>query len=182
MVIVLALVSALAYGTGDYCGGRATRSVQLLVVSIVTQTTSTALALALVAIDASAFPSGATVAWSIAAGLMSLTGFLTFYEALARGSMTVVAPLTAVVSAIVPVIVGMASGERPSALAIVGVLIALGAVALVSGIGGRAERRTPPRIAAMALIAGVAFGLLFVFLDRTDDGSGFWPLGISQST
>lgn len=182
MAVVLALISALSYGTGDYCGGRATRSLPLLRVSLVTQSTSASLALVAVLVQGVAFPGGADVAWSVAAGLMSLLGIFTFYEALARGSMTVVAPFTAVVSAVVPVVVGVASGERPSVLASGGVVLALVAVPLVSGVGGRAERATPRRIAALAFVAGLGFGLLFVFLDRTSDDSGLWPLAIGQVT
>lgn len=182
MAVLLALISALTYGTGDYCGGRATRSRPLLAVSVLTMSSSTVLAVVAVVIDDRPAPSGADIAWSVAAGLASLAGIFAFYEALARGSMTVVAPVTAVISAIVPVAVGLADGERPSALAFVGVGLALVAVALVSGVGGRAERPTPPRIAILALIAGLGFGLLFVFYDRTSDESGFWPLGINNVT
>jgi drug/metabolite transporter (DMT)-like permease len=96
--------------------------------------------------------------------------------------MTVVAPVTAVVSALVPVAVGVATGERPSSLALAGVVVALVAVALISGIAGRAERPTSARVAVLALVAGSGFGLLFVFLDRTSDDSGFWPLLVGQCT
>ena len=94
--------------------------------------------------------------------------------------MTVVAPITAVVSAVVPVTVGVAIGERPSAWALVGVVLALAAVALVSGMLGVADRPTAPIIAAVAVVAGVGFGLLFVFLDRTSDESGLWPILIGN--
>lgn len=182
MAIVLALISAVAYGTGDYCGGRATRSVPLLTVSVLTLSSSTVLALVAVLVDGRPFPGGDDAAWSVAAGLASLVGIFAFYEALARGAMTVVAPVTAVVSAIVPVGVGLVGGERPSVLALIGVALALLAVALVSGVGRRVERPTPRRIAVLALVAGAGFGLLFVFLDRTSDDSGVWPLAISNVT
>lgn len=180
MAVVLALISALVYGTSDYLGGRATRSAPLFAVTLVTQATTVTLAVLLVTVERAPFPGSTDIAWSVGAGLMSLVGILTFYEALAKGAMTVVAPITAVVSAVVPVAVGVATGERPSAVALVGVALALVAVALVSGVGGRAERPTRPRIAALAVAAGLGFGLLFVFLDRTSDDSGFWPLCIGQ--
>ena len=180
MAVVLALISALVYGTSDYLGGRATRGASLFAVTLVTQATTVTLAALLVTIDDAPFPAPADVAWSVAAGLSSLVGILAFYEALAKGAMTVVAPITAVVSALVPVAVGVATGERPSAVALVGVALALAAVALVSGVGGRAEQPTRPGIVALALGAGLGFGLLFVFLDRTSDDSGFWPLCIGQ--
>lgn len=182
MAIVLALFSAIVYGASDYAGGRATRSAPLLAVTLCTQATTVVLAIVLVAIAGDAVPSGSDVAWSAAAGLASLAGIFSFYEALAKGEMTVVAPITAVVSAVVPVVVGVATGERPSVLAVCGVALALAAVALISGVAGRAARPTTRRIIGLALVAGVGFGLLFVFLDRTSDGSGFWPLCIGQLT
>ncbi len=135
-----------------------------------------------IAVSGDPFPPAADVAWSIGAGLTSITAVASFYYALANGAMTIVAPITAVVSAIVPVAVGMATGERPAPLALIGVAVALVAVALISGVTRRAERVTPPQIVGLAVIAGVGFGLLFVFLDRTSDASGFWPLLIGQVT
>jgi drug/metabolite transporter (DMT)-like permease len=104
------------------------------------------------------------------------------YYALGHGAMTVVAPITAVVSAVVPVVAGVALGERPSVLATIGVATAIVAVALISGVGGRADRPTDRLTVALAVVAGAGFGLLFVFLDRTSDDSGFWPLLVGQLT
>ena len=179
---MLALFSAIVYGTSDYAGGRATRSAPLLTVTMYAQATTVSLSVALLAIAGDPFPPGSDVAWSAAAGLASLTGIVSFYEALSKGEMTVVAPITAVVSAVVPVAVGVATGERPSALAMIGVALALVAVALISGVTGRTARPSSPRILSLALVAGIGFGLLFVFLDRTSDDSGFWPLCIGQLT
>lgn len=182
MAVVLALTAALVYGVSDYCGGRATRSAPVLAVTLVTQAATVAVAIVPVALLGDPFPPAADIAWSMAAGLMSITAIVAFYFALANGAMTVVAPVTAVVSALLPVVVGVGQGERPSVLALVGVSVALMAVALISGVGGRAERPTEHRIMAMAVVAGAGFGLLFVFLDRTSDESGFWPLLIGQLT
>ncbi len=182
MAIVLALISAVVYGVSDYCGGRAARSAPLLGVILFTQLASATVTGTVVLVAADPFPGGADIAWSMAAGLMSVTAIAAFYFALANGAMTVVAPITAVVSAIVPVVIGVALGERPSLLALLGVAIAIVAVALISGVGGRADRPTSPRTIALAALAGAGFGLLFVFLDRTSDESGFWPLFIGQLT
>jgi drug/metabolite transporter (DMT)-like permease len=180
MSILLALCSALVYGVSDYCGGRATRSAPVLVVTLAGQLVSATLIAIAVAVIGDPFPAGVDVAWAAAAGTMSMVGVVAFYYALANGAMTVVAPITAVVSAVVPVTVGVATGERPSGWALVGVVLALAAVALVSGMLGVADRPTAPVIALCAVVAGVGFGLLFVFLDRTSDESGLWPLLIGQ--
>jgi len=180
--IALALASALVYGVSDYSGGRAARTLPVLAVSLVSLCTGLLVSAILVASIGDPFPPASDVAWSAAAGLMSLVGASAFYAALAGGTMSVVAPVTAVISAVVPVVVGIAGGERPSLLSTAGIIAAIVAVALVSGASGRAAERTPRRIAGLAVLAGVGFGLLFVFLDRTGDDSGLWPLLIGQVT
>lgn len=182
MPIVLALFSALAYGVSDYCGGRAARSTPTFVVTLVAQLTTVTLTGTIVAVLADPFPAADDVAWSIGAGIASTTGVTAFYYALANGAMTVVAPVTAVISAVVPLATGVALGERPTALALTGVALAIVAVGLVSGVGGRAERSTPAGVILMAVVAGIGFGMLFVFLDRTSDESEMWPLFIAQLT
>ena len=142
MSILLALCSALVYGTSDYCGGRATRSAPVLVVTLAGQLVSARLIAIVVTAIGDPFPAGVDVAWAAAAGTMSMVGVVAFYYALANGAMTVVAPITAVVSAVVPVTVGIALGERPSGWALAGVVLALAAVALVSGMLGVADRPT----------------------------------------
>lgn len=182
MPIVLALFSALAYGVSDYCGGRAARSTPTFVVTLVAQLTTVTLTGTIVAVLADPFPAADDVAWSIGAGIASTTGVTAFYYALANGAMTVVAPVTAVISAVVPLATGVALGERPTALALTGVALAIVAVGLVSGVGGRAERSTPAGVILIAVVAGIGFGMLFVFLDRTSDESEMWPLFIAQLT
>jgi drug/metabolite transporter (DMT)-like permease len=181
MPIVLALCSAVLYGVSDYCGGRATRTASTFVVALVSQSASALLTAAIVAGLAHPFPATSDVGWSLAAGVASTVGITAFYFALANGAMTVVAPITGVLSAVVPVAVGIATGERPSVVALVGVSLAIIAVALVSGFGGRAERPTPARILLVAVVAGTGFGLLFVFLDRTNEDSGLWPILLAQA-
>ena len=182
MSILLALSSALLYGVSDYCGGRATRTSSTFLVALVGQLVSALLTAVVVLVLADPFPAAADVGWSIAAGIASTVAITAFYVALANGAMTVVAPITAIVSAVVPVAVGIATGERPAAIALFGVALAIVAVALVSGVGGKAERPTPARIVLVAVVAGSGFGLLFVFLDRTSDSSGLWPLLLAQVT
>ncbi len=182
MPLLLALVSALLYGVSDYCGGRAARSASTFVVALIGQSASTVLTAVVVLLLGDPFPGAADVGWSAAAGVASTIGITAFYFALANGAMTVVAPITAVVSAVVPVAVGIALGERPAAIALVGVALAIVAVALVSGVGGRAERPTRAPIVLVAVVAGAGFGLLFVCLDRTSESSGLWPLLLAQVT
>jgi drug/metabolite transporter (DMT)-like permease len=115
-----------------------------------------------------------------AAGAAGVVGVLALYYALANGAMTVVAPLTAIVAAVLPVTVGLVSGERPGAVALAGVALALVAVAMIGGAIGRPAQPTPARLIAMAVVSGLGFGALFVLFDSASDDSGAWPLFMSR--
>lgn len=190
MAVLLALASALVYGGGDFCGGLASRRAPALTVAIGAQLAG---ALGLVVVVALVPPDalGATdVAWGTAAGIAGSLGLALLYGALAAGTMSVVAPLTAVCSAIVPVGVGLLTGERPTVLALIGVVLALPAIALVGshvdeagdadhasdtdvgGATGGIDRATLVRAAA----AGTAFGMYFVLLAQCDGAAGVAPL------
>ena len=130
-------------------------------------------------------PTAADVAWGAAGGVAGGLGVMLFYRALATGVMSVVAPVTAVTGAVVPVAAGLLLGERPGALALTGVVIAIAAVALLAREApGERERPTSGagRAFVLALGAGLGFGAFFVLLDRTGDDAGLWPLVASRST
>ena len=179
MAIVLALGSALVYGIGDYCGGRASRTVPSSIVALLGQLASLVLIGIAVLVATTPVPAFADLAWGGAAGAAGVVALVMFYWALGHGSMTVVAPTTAVVGAVVPVVAGLIQGERPRPLALVGIVVAIACVALVSGVGEAdpQERHATPRpVLLAALLAGVGFGSLFVLLSHTTDDSGLWPL------
>ncbi len=176
MAIVFALISAAVYGVADYCGGRVSRVYASALVTLVGQAVSMLLVGALVLLIGTPFPRDATMWWGMLAGAAGAVGLVSLYHAFAHGAMTVVAPLSAVVGAVLPVIVGLAEGERPEPIAYAGIVAALGAVALVSGAIGERDKPTPAPIVGFALLAGSGFGILFVALYRTDPDSGLWPL------
>ncbi|WP_375388736.1 EamA family transporter [uncultured Amnibacterium sp.] len=177
MSIVLALLGALCYGTADFAGGLASRRASALAVVFCGQLAS-AVVLAVVLVVVPGRFDVPSIAWGAAAGLTGAVALLLFYRSLAVGAMTVVAPVTAVMSAIVPVVGGVALGERPAPLALVGVVLAVLAVLLVSAEEGRLPGpqaiRGPGVLGALA--AGTGFGLLFVLLSRAAPDSGFWPI------
>jgi drug/metabolite transporter (DMT)-like permease len=124
------------------------------------------------------------VAWGAVGGLAGGIGVMLFYRALATGVMSVVAPVTAVTGAVVPVVTGFLLGERPGTLAILGIAIAIAAVALLAreAPGDREEPSVGARQAfVLAVGAGLGFGGFFVLLDRTGDDAGLWPLVASRS-
>lgn len=180
MPILLAFASAVVYGVGDWCGGRASRTQASIVVAALGQAVSFVLVVAAVLVMGTGAPGGATWGWSAFGGMVGALGIAGLYHGFAHGDVSVVAPTSAVVGAVVPVVVGLATGERPSALALVGMVVAVAAVALVSGAMGTHRHNTPPRIVALAVGVGACFGLLFVALDRADAESGMWPLVIAR--
>jgi drug/metabolite transporter (DMT)-like permease len=179
--VLLALVAAVTYGVSDFVGGLASRRDTALRVLVHSYPVGVLLMAALLPLVPGDLSAGA-VGWSAAAGLAGALGVVLLYLGLATGPMGVVAPLTAVASAVVPAAVGIGLGERPPPLAYVGVALALLAVALVSrGPGGEAGRRpVTARAVGIALLAGVGFGCYFVLLARAPESSGGWPLLVSR--
>jgi uncharacterized membrane protein len=114
--------------------------------------------------------------WGGLAGIAGSSGLIAFYRAMGSGFMTVAGPISAVTTGAVPVIIGLATGERPGVLALVGMPIALGAVVLVADAFGPGHRRAPRMVVILAFGAGLVFGSLFVLLDRTSADSGIWPV------
>jgi drug/metabolite transporter (DMT)-like permease len=175
VAVVLALSSAVVYGASDFLGGLASRRTSVFGVVAMSQ------AVGLVALVALlpwlGGPVGvADVAWGAAAGLAGAVGLVVFFRALSRGVMSVIAPVTAVTAAAVPVLVGLLAGDRIGRWTMAGIALALAAVVLVSAEGGlSALRAARPASMPPALVAGAAFGF-FVLLDRTSDDSGLTPL------
>ena len=180
MSVLLALLAAVSYGVSDFVGGAASRREPALRVLLLSYPVGLVLMVALLPLVPGRVDP-ATLLWSGAAGVAGAAGVVLLYLGLAAGPMAVVAPLTAVASAVVPVTVGIGLGERPPPLAYLGVGLALLAVALVSR-GPRGADRTPVTVPAvgLALLAGVGFGCYFVLLSRAPEASGGWPLVISR--
>ena len=176
MAIVLAALCAVTYGLADYCGGRASRSVASTIVTLLGQATSLVLVVVGVVLIGTPIASAHDLWWGAAGGAAGGLALIAFYQALSRGAMTVVAPTTAVISAALPVIVGLGLGERPSGTAVVGIVVACLAVALVSGAIGTRHYETKFSTVVLAAVAGIGFGFIFVAFARTAHDSGLWPL------
>ena len=180
MAVVLALASALVYGASDFLGGLSSRRAAVLGVVVVSQLTG--LIALLVLLPWLGGPVGpADLAWGAAAGLAGSTGLMVFFRALATGVMSVIAPVTAVTAAAVPVVVGLLGGDTIGLGAAVGIGLALVAVVLVSAENGLSALRTArPTSVLPALLAGAAFGVFFVLLDRTSADAGLTPLAATR--
>lgn len=172
------LLSALIWGAGDFFGGLATRRARPFSVVLVAEVAG-ALLLALTAlILAQALPPLPDLGWSAGAGLAGAVGLLALYSALAGGHMGIVAPISAVVAAIVPIVAGALIEGLPSPLQMAGFVVALGAVWLLSSGG---ERAASGREVRLALLAGLGFGFYFVFIDRTGTVGGLWNLAFART-
>ena len=180
MAIVLALLSALAYGISDFGAGVASRRSEAAVVSILVLAIGLVCAAIATAIDHGVGARAGALLWGAASGLGSGAGTLALYHGLAVGRMTIVATLSAVVAAVVPAIVGLATGDSLHGATLIGIVIAIPAIALVSWHADPTERGEARASVTCGLLAGLAFALLFIGLDRAGTRSGAWPLVPSE--
>ena len=176
---LLALTSAALYGFADFAGGLAARSTPTW--TVVGWSQIFGLPVLLVGLLVVEAPEVGTddLAYGAVAGILGLLGIGALYQALARGSMSVVSPITGALVALIPVIVGLSLGEFLTTAQWIGVLLAVIAVVLVSSSGESAQLDV--RVLGLALIAAVWFAAFFVVLDRTSVDAGLWPLVAARS-
>lgn len=179
--MLLALGAALAYGLSDFLGGLLSRRASPWAVALLAQVVS-AVAVTAAAVRVAADLTTADLAWGAVSGIGSGLGTIFLYRGLGGGEMNVVAPLSAVGAALLPVIVGVLVGERPTTWAWVGIGCALPAIWLVSRGGGDAAAQSGPSAGIRdGLLAGASFGLLFVALGQVPDSAGLWPTALGQA-
>ena len=185
MASLLALLAAVFYGAADFLGGITTRRATMIGAVLVTQGAGLAVLLLVTPLLPDAHLTRTDVIFGALGGITGSVGVGLLYLALAIGPMSVVAPITAVCAAIVPLGVGLVLGERPHPWAALGVLLALIAVALLSQTeaAGGTRDAAPSRLGhgiRVALASGVAVGLFFVTLAQTAADAVMWPLAISR--
>src|SRR5258705_3224115 len=157
LAVLLAASTAIVWGGGDYCGGRAARGGNAIGVTVASQLFS----LPIVALCVVLLPGTfrfADLAWGAASGAFGFLGLVLLYRGLATGAMAVVAPITGVTSAVIPMAVGLVTDRMPSILALAGAGCALVAIALVSAGSAGGNELVTPRIIRLALGSGVLFG------------------------
>jgi drug/metabolite transporter (DMT)-like permease len=188
VVVVFGLVAAILYGSADFLGGAASRRVRALSVLTVSAPAGGLIILA----AALAFGGPARVAglgWALAGGAAGGAGLIVFYTGLAAGPMSVVAPVSALVSTVLPVSVALVTGERPGLTVYLGALACLAAIVLVSMEGGAGRRPLARPAAAQSgaargvgygVASGLAFGLFFLFLRYAGATGVLWPAAASR--
>lgn len=179
MAIVLSLISALAFGVGDFLGALSSRNLDSRLIGAVSQVFVVLFAVIAVMLDGTGGLTGGVLGWGALGGLGSGLGILSLYRGLSRGSVSVVAPVSGVITTLLPAVVGIALGDRLRTLEGIGVVLTLPAVALVSREDPGEEASSSGLLDGIA--AGIGFGLLFVALDRAGSHHGAWPLLVSAS-
>ena len=177
MAVLLSLAAALAYGLSDFIGGLASRRTSAWPVAFVGTLAAFASAVVL-ALATDGSPTTADLWWGALAGIGSGAGGAFLYRGLAAGRMGVVAPISAVGAALLPVCVGVATGERPALLVWLGIAAAVPGIWLVS----REPGGTGDLAAGIldGVLAGLGFGLLFAAMGQVPEEAGFTPLAVAQ--
>ena len=176
MPILLALLAAVSYGLADFVGGVLSKRTSPWAVALMAQVGGALLVFALTLVVPGE-PTRADVVWSVLAGVGNGVGTAFLYRGLSSGRMGVVAPVSGVGAALVPVAVGVLAGERPSALVWGGILLALPGIWLVSR--EPASGSLGPGLTD-GILAGLGFGALFAALAQIPASAGFLPLALNQ--
>jgi drug/metabolite transporter (DMT)-like permease len=187
VTLLLSLLAAASYGLGDFNGGIFSKRGGAWAVSLLAQLAGTALVLLLTLVT-SGSPTAGDVAWAVVAGVGNGFGTAFLYRGLASGRMGVVAPVSGVGAVVVPVVVGVATGERPGALVWLGIVLALPAIWLVSrepteagSAGSPGSVRSAGTGLTDGVLAGLGFGGLFAALAQIPEGAGWLPLAVNQA-
>lgn len=182
LALLLGLLTAGAFGSSDFLGGFVARRNAVTAVLLTTLATGFLAAPILLVLFPEPFPGTKVVLLSAGVGIVGTSGLGLLFTGLSIGRMSVVAPISAVGSSIIPVLWGVATGERPSAVAVVGIVAALLAIVLVArGPAAQPlEGGSRVRELLIAVGAGVGFGVAFIFFSETGDDAGFWPVFLSR--
>lgn len=176
VALLLAVGAAAVWGAGDFLGGKASQRSHPLAVAVISQLAGLpVIALCLLVLPGRA-PTRMDLGWGLLGGAFGFLGIVLLYRGLASGAMTVVAPITGVTAAALPLVIGLVIDRPPGRLALFGAVLAIVAIALVSAGHRRGRLKVTARLVAVALGAGAMFGLFFTALGQASPGSGMWPL------
>ena len=174
LAILYGLSAAAIWGTGDFAGGLATRRTEVTGVVLVSHILGLVLYLSLALISQEAIPDIRDLLYGAAAGLAGMFGLLALYKGLAEGRMGVTAPVAAVVTAILPMLVGFAMEGLPGSVQLFGFGMGLLAVWFLSSEGSGGKIRW--QLLTLPVLAGIGFALFLILIDRVTPGAFYWPL------
>ena len=174
LLILFGLSSAFSWGAGDFSGGLASKRTSVYTVVVISQFVSLVILVGGVFLVGNESFSMESAIWGAIAGLCGAAGLVTLYAGLARGPMGIVAPLTAVVAAVVPVVFSIFQSGLPGAADLIGILVALGAVWVISS--GKGDAKVQIADLGLPVFAGLGFGLFFILIARASAEAVIWPL------
>jgi len=183
MAILLALVSALCYGTSDFIGGVLSTRIKPWTAAFTGQLAG-GLLLVAICLNSDATLSASALGWGALAGVGGGVGIVYLYRGLATGRMGVVAPLSGVMAALVPATVGVLTGDRPSVVSWIGIIAALPATWLVASATDDVPGDPAPRRAGLGegvldgILAGAGFGIGFAAIAQPPHDTGAWPIAV----
>lgn len=172
--IIFGVLSGLIWGAGDFSGGLAAKKNSEFTVVVLAHFIGGLALIPLALIFQEPLPGGRDWLYGMGAGIFGAIALLAFYRAMADGPMGVIAPVTAVITSIIPVAVGFALYGLPGQLTVIGIVLAIPAVWLVSS--GGEQSGVEARTFLLPVVAGIGFSLFFVLIDQVSRGLVFWPL------
>ena len=180
LAVIFGMASAITWGAADFCGGVATKRSEIISVLFVSQLVGATLLVIPLWIWQEPFPGFRDILWGVAGGACGVVGITAFYLGLAKGRMGVVAPVAAVVTAGLPVLAGAILEGLPPAIKYFGFALGLVSIWLVSRNNSGNQARL--KELGLPIVAGVAFGAFFIFLDQAADTAILWPLIAARTT
>ncbi len=174
IAVFCGLGSAAAWGAGDFSGGFASRKGNLLGVVLLSQLLGGLILAIMALVFSETIPPFEHLFYGIIAGIFGNFGLIALYKGLAQGRMGIVAPLSAVLTALIPIGYTAFFEGLPTITQLLGFLFFIVAVWLLSSVG--AGFRMTLKELFLSIAAGLGFGLFFIFIDRANDLSIFWPL------
>ena len=182
LAVALGLAASVSWGVADFIGGTKSRALDLLAVLLVSQAIALVALLVAVAARAEGLPGAESLLYAAGAGAAGAAGLAALYRGLAVGAMAVVAPVAAL-GAGIPVVVGVATGDRPGGVQVAGILLALAGVALAAREEAPEEGRARLAVGAgLAAGAALGIGLFLVGMDAAGDEDVLWALTVARIT
>ena len=175
--VILGLLTAVLWGGGDFCGGLATRKASVITVLLLAETSGLLLLITLGLAWHEPWPTAHTVGWSMAAGFSGVVGLAALYQALAVGKAGVVAPISAILAAALPVLFTVLTTGLPAPLQLFGFGLAFVAVWLVAQTDESGGTIAGLRL---ALLAGCGFGGFYILINQAGNESTFWPVAVAR--
>ena len=182
LTAILGLLTAVTYGAADFFAAIASRKIRVVEVTALASLSGLIVLTVLLPFMGGTF-SGEAFFWGLMGGLSSVVALLCLYASLALGPISIISPLGALVSAIVPAIIGVSLlGESFSVLGWVAIALALVAVVLVGFVPGENVTLPKPRAIVLAIGAGIGIGIAVSSLARSPHDSGIAPIIVMRTT